>query len=97
MVADFKDVIEWSNDITTWLILKAMKIAMERESKLDDLDFEDFQKLLDEALDEFQKKYTRPLLKALSEEVREMLRDKELLKTAVQSIRRELKGLTYIG
>jgi len=74
-----------------------MKIAMEKESKLDDLDFEDFQKLLDEALDEFQKKYTRPLLKALSEEVREMLRDKELLKTAVQSIRRELKGLTYIG
>jgi len=73
-----------------------MKIAMQREIDIGELEFEEFQKLLDEALDEFQKKYSRPLLKALSKKVKEMLRDKKPLRTAVQSIRREPEGLKYI-
>jgi polyhydroxyalkanoate synthesis regulator phasin len=97
LAVDFKDVVEWGNDVTTWLILKALKMAVERGIDIGELGFEEFQKLLDEALAEFQKKYRRPLLKALSNEVREMLKDAELLKTALQSLRRELKGLTYIG
>jgi len=97
LAADFRDLLEVGDDVTTWLILKALKIAMERGLDVGELEFEEFQKLLDEALAEFQKKYSRPLLKALSEEVREMLRGKEFLRTAVQNIRRELRGLTYIG
>ena len=97
MAADFRDVVEVCDDVTTWLILKALKIAMARGLDIGELEFEEFQKLLDEALAEFQKKYSRPLLKVLSEEVREMLRGKEFLRTAVQNIGRELRGLTYIG
>jgi hypothetical protein len=95
--ADFKEFVVWREDVTTWLILKALKLAIDRGIDIGEIEFEEFQRLLDEALAEFQKKYARPLLKALSEEVREMLRGKYLLRTAVQNIRRELKGLTYIA
>jgi len=66
LAADFRDLLEVGDDVTTWLILKALKIAMERGLDIGELEFEEFQKLLDEALAEFQKKYSRPLLKALS-------------------------------